>query len=75
MPTCPIIAGPVTIVNGVTSSDSDTDSTLSTSETNSIDSSSEFSPTPLKKVRTAAGPIELGNSMFFMPNYTTATVY
>ena len=38
--------------------------TLSTSETNSIDSSSDFSPTPLKKVRTAAGPIELGNSMF-----------
>ena len=52
------------IVNGVTISDSDTDSTLSTSETNSIDSSSEFSPTPLKKVRTAAGLIELGNSMF-----------
>ena len=52
------------IDNGVTSSDSDTDSTLSTSETNSIDSSSEFSPTPLKKVCTAAGPIELGNSMF-----------
>ena len=52
------------IANGVTSSDSDTDSTLSTNETNSIDSSSEFSPTPLKMVCTAAGPIELGNSMF-----------
>ena len=52
------------IANGVTSSDSDTDSTLSTSETNSIDSSLEFSPTPLKKVHTVVGPIELDNSTF-----------
>jgi len=34
-------------------SDSDTEST---SETTSVDSSSEFCPTPLKKLRTAAGP-------------------
>jgi len=54
-----------TFANYYESSDTETDSTMSTSETDSVDSSSEFCPTPLKKTRVeTTSPIELGNSMF-----------
>jgi len=43
------------IANSMINSDSDTEST---SETTSVDSSSEICPTPLKKLCTAAGPVE-----------------
>jgi len=49
------------IANSMINSDSDTEST---SETTSVDSSSEFCLKPLKKLRTAAGPVELGNKIF-----------
>ena len=50
----------VTELYDMTSTESD--STLSTSETDTVDSSSEYCPTPLKKAR--ASPVELGNSVF-----------
>ena len=49
-----------TFANYYESSDTETDSTLLTSETDSFDSSSEFCPTPLKKARVETKcPIEL----------------